>query len=102
MGSYSPPVGYKHTTMNDLHSPKGSWDIAYKAQQAKYNTMLAVSALWCFGSIYLVQSSGKIIWNWGPSMSGPLNVPTDAEIIADLAKMKEEEAAAAAAPADEE
>merc|ERR1711872_120119 len=94
MGSYHPPASWRAPTLNDLPVPKGSWESAFKAQQSRYNILLAISVLYCFGSWAAVQGSGKIVWNWGPSMDGPMNVPTDAEIIADLEKRKAEQAEA--------
>jgi len=92
MGSYHPPASWRAPTMNDLATPKGSWEAAYKAQNSKYNILLVASLVFCVASWTYVNSSPYVIWNWGPSMSGPLNVPTDAEIIADLAKRKAEQA----------
>merc|ERR1719154_270953 len=91
--SYHAPANWKYWTMNDLAQPKGCWQAAHKAQQSRYNALLAFSVVFCFGSAAIVNSNERVKWGTGPSMSGPFDIPTDDEI----RKMIEDRKAAAAA-----
>jgi len=77
---YHAPKNWKYFTMNDLNKPHGSWKKAYDAQQKRYNTLLAGSTLFCFGSAYIVNQSEYVQWGTGPEFSGPMDIPTNAEI----------------------
>ena len=54
--SYHAPANWKYWTMNDLAQPKGCWQAAHKAQQSRYNALLAFSVVFCFGSAAIVSN----------------------------------------------